>query len=362
MFTHTACTNSSHYPFVSAETEALLVPFKRRGGTKAKDRAAVLPHTWCDDVSPTYTVDSVGSTVGTVRVFRQKPTLEDVIGFPTPARRLKRLHACDQRHSSRVSTASYLKSCRNTEGTASQEEFGTVFLFPEGKLAFCGIPKVATTGWLKFRRYVSGAARCALSGQKFALEGAIGTHACSLEANMRVTNGIPLGSPLLLPVCPVNSVQTLKADYLSLPHYKSDKQPFLMHTLATEKQLEILMDPTWKKLIVIRNPAERLLSAFLDKIATDKNSAKTFSLDHRPSFSEFVELLTRPGVLFRTAIYTRGCHWIPRMHVRLQLLHMRLTNGVHCSLLSLPSNVNYVETLKGTVHASKTTQTKTAGG
>jgi hypothetical protein len=32
--------------------------------------------------------------------------------------------------------------------------------------------------------------------QKFTLEDAIGSHACSLEANMRVTNGIPLGSSL----------------------------------------------------------------------------------------------------------------------------------------------------------------------
>jgi hypothetical protein len=45
---------------------------------------------------------------------------------------------------------------------------------------------------------------------KFALEDAIGSHACSLEANMRVTNGIPLGSPLLIPVVTVNCVQTLK--------------------------------------------------------------------------------------------------------------------------------------------------------
>jgi mannan endo-1,4-beta-mannosidase len=36
--------------------------------------------------------------------------------------------------------------------------------------------------------------------QDFALEDVIGSHACSLEANMRVTNGIPLGSPLLLPL------------------------------------------------------------------------------------------------------------------------------------------------------------------
>jgi hypothetical protein len=47
--------------------------------------------------------------------------------------------------------------------------------------------------------------------QKFTLEDAIGSHACSLEANTRVTNGIPLGSSLLLPVCTVNCFQTLKA-------------------------------------------------------------------------------------------------------------------------------------------------------
>jgi hypothetical protein len=46
--------------------------------------------------------------------------------------------------------------------------------------------------------------------QKFTLEDTIGSHACSLEANMRVTNGIPLGSSLLLPVHTVNSAQTLK--------------------------------------------------------------------------------------------------------------------------------------------------------
>jgi hypothetical protein len=46
--------------------------------------------------------------------------------------------------------------------------------------------------------------------QKSTLEDAIGSHACSLKASMRVTNGIPLGRPLLLPVRTVNCVQTLK--------------------------------------------------------------------------------------------------------------------------------------------------------
>jgi hypothetical protein len=47
--------------------------------------------------------------------------------------------------------------------------------------------------------------------QEFTLEDAIGSHARSLEANIRVTNGIPLGCPLFLPVDIVNCVQTLKA-------------------------------------------------------------------------------------------------------------------------------------------------------
>jgi hypothetical protein len=48
--------------------------------------------------------------------------------------------------------------------------------------------------------------------QKFTLEDAIGSHACSLEALTCVwPNGIPLGCSLLLPVDTVNSVQTLKA-------------------------------------------------------------------------------------------------------------------------------------------------------
>jgi hypothetical protein len=42
--------------------------------------------------------------------------------------------------------------------------------------------------------------------QKFTPEDAIGSHACSLEASMHVTNGIPLGSSLLLRVDTVTCV------------------------------------------------------------------------------------------------------------------------------------------------------------
>jgi hypothetical protein len=46
--------------------------------------------------------------------------------------------------------------------------------------------------------YVAGECTVRVFGHNFALADAIGSHACSLEANTRVTNGIPLGSPLLL--------------------------------------------------------------------------------------------------------------------------------------------------------------------
>jgi hypothetical protein len=46
--------------------------------------------------------------------------------------------------------------------------------------------------------------------QDFALENAIGSHACSLEANMRVTNGIPLRESTALTVVIINHAETLK--------------------------------------------------------------------------------------------------------------------------------------------------------
>jgi hypothetical protein len=55
-----------------------------------------------------------------------------------------------------------------------------------------------------------GAGTVRVFRQTFTLEDAIGPHASSLEASRRVTNGIPLGSSLFLPVDTGNCVQTLK--------------------------------------------------------------------------------------------------------------------------------------------------------
>jgi hypothetical protein len=72
-----------------------------------------------------------------------------------------------------------------------------------------GLPGLHGNGKARRRSAVIGGT-VRVFRQKFILEDAIGSHACSLEANMRVTNGIPLGCLRFLPVDAVNCVQTLK--------------------------------------------------------------------------------------------------------------------------------------------------------
>jgi hypothetical protein len=113
---------------------------------------------------------------------------------PTPLLRLKRCHACDQWHSSRVFTPLtgwHCKLCRNAVGRKVEWR-----------------PRVHRTAGV----------RVLFFDRKSTPDDAIGSHACSLDASSqassqasrRVTNGIPLGCPLFLPVHTVNCVQTLK--------------------------------------------------------------------------------------------------------------------------------------------------------
>jgi hypothetical protein len=59
-------------------------------------------------------------------------------------------------------------------------------------------------------------ARCAFFDRNLHFEDAIGSHACSLEASVRVINGIPLGCSLFLLGRTVNCVQTLKVSELPI--------------------------------------------------------------------------------------------------------------------------------------------------
>mmetsp|Transcript_17250 Transcript_17250/g.32948 ORF Transcript_17250/g.32948 Transcript_17250/m.32948 type:complete len:274 (+) Transcript_17250:178-999(+) len=67
-------------------------------------------------------------------------------------------------------------------------------------------------------------------------------------------------------------------------------------TLQEHVQMKILNDPEWKFAAFIRNPVERLLSAYLDKVASEKQAVrqhfqKNYGLNHTISFREFVNYL-----------------------------------------------------------------------
>eukprot|EP00040_Diaphanoeca_grandis_P030989 m.184495 g.184495 ORF g.184495 m.184495 type:complete len:458 (+) comp32193_c0_seq1:224-1597(+) len=116
--------------------------------------------------------------------------------------------------------------------------------FPEHKILFCGHPKNGITGWLRFFRYMLGA-----------------------------------------------------KDYSAMPYYKMDVGRFLLRDFPQEEAVNILNDPTYTKGVLFRDPAERLLSAYLDKIlrnGTQEGYAKKiFGLDRKLPFSEFVEFVSR---------------------------------------------------------------------
>jgi hypothetical protein len=106
-------------------------------------------------------------------------------------------HACgDQWHSSRESTALTVVIINHVETSKGSAQ------------EVAAITDLSKTG---------GTVRA--FRQKFTIEDAIGSHACSLEASTRVTNGSPLGYPPPLTVTTVNSVKTLKATQWLLRTY-----------------------------------------------------------------------------------------------------------------------------------------------
>lgn len=56
-------------------------------------------------------------------------------------------------------------------------------------------------------------------------------------------------------------------------HYHQDMDKYKVKTMPNmtpERVSSILTDPTWTKAVFLRDPAERLLSCFLDKIVHRK--------------------------------------------------------------------------------------------
>lgn len=116
-----------------------------------------------------------------------------------------------------------------------------LFFIPEFKLIFCGIPKSGISEWLRFFRYSMGA-----------------------------------------------------KDYLSWGHFKSDLAQFHVGSLSTSKAQELLFrDPSWTKAVFFRDPAERLLSGYLNKIVGEEWSQSKYGKNYTMSFAEFVNRITK---------------------------------------------------------------------
>ena len=131
--------------------------------------------------------------------------------------------------------------CSRFTGSGGSGSFQNLIIIPGAKLAFCGIPKVGITNWLQFIRFVMGA-----------------------------------------------------HDYPSVPHTKSDLRMWSFDNLVPEDQERIWNDPEWTFAAIMRNPAERLLSAYLDKLKVENKSggiAKRNNFTEAFTFDLFLERL-----------------------------------------------------------------------
>lgn len=161
-----------------------------------------------------------------------------------------------------------------TESSFYLGPFHHLLLFPEGKLAFCGIPKAGITQWRQFRRFVFGA-----------------------------------------------------MDYQGSPHLKTDLMMFLFDHLQPSNKNEIMQ--TWTLAALIREPSERLLSAYLEKVQGNKEI-----FGRIVSFSEFVDILfAQPE-----AEGTYGLSWFTDPHWRPQ--------AWSCGLSEDLPNFGYLGTLE----------------
>jgi len=135
--------------------------------------------------------------------------------------------------------------CSHYTGGGGSGAFQHLYIIPGAKLAFCGIPKVGITGWKQFFRFVMGA-----------------------------------------------------HDYLSLPYGKPDMNAWSFDRLEPRVQQEIWNDKEWTFAAILRDPAERLLSAYLDKLKINEgkrggNIAKGMNLTKEFSFENFLEYLEK---------------------------------------------------------------------
>ena len=132
--------------------------------------------------------------------------------------------------------------CSKSASSGGSGAFQHVIIFPSVKLAFCGIPKVGITMWEQFLRFYIGA-----------------------------------------------------KDYPSWPHSKLDRTPFQFDQLDPDAQRRIWEDEEWTWAAFVRNPAERLLSGYLDKVKS--NEGRLRWSDGNLTFEAFIDTLSKPANL-----------------------------------------------------------------
>jgi hypothetical protein len=133
--------------------------------------------------------------------------------------------------------------CSHYTGSGGSGPYQNLIIIPSAKLVFCGIPKVGITNWLQFVRFVMGA-----------------------------------------------------HDYASFPHGKPDLRYWNFDILNPDMQQRIWNDPSWKFATILRNPADRLLSAYLDKLKVGRGSggiAKQLNFTQSFTFEVFLQYLEK---------------------------------------------------------------------
>eukprot|EP01062_Namystynia_karyoxenos_P045804 TRINITY_DN3411_c2_g1_i2.p1 TRINITY_DN3411_c2_g1~~TRINITY_DN3411_c2_g1_i2.p1 ORF type:complete len:459 (+),score=128.23 TRINITY_DN3411_c2_g1_i2:300-1676(+) len=82
------------------------------------------------------------------------------------------------------------------------------------------------------------------------------------------------------------------------PHFRFEERTrgrLLMRDLGTARATAIMNDPTWFKAVLFRDPAERLLSAYLDKFVEHHSYySKVFRQQSRMTFAELVDRVSKP--------------------------------------------------------------------
>jgi hypothetical protein len=116
---------------------------------------------------------------------------------------------------------------------------------------------------------------------------------------------------------------------MALPHFKADRAGFLLGNVEISRAREMLNDPSWTKAVFFRNPLERLVSAYQDKILRKSYTQKVFNIgamtdENRTvlSFSEFVDKVTTSSdtrSIIDSCTYPTGLsactdpHWKPQL-------------------------------------------------